>query len=102
MPIIIPVMQRQGMNRGAFGSALTCPGIVEGPNGTTSICMANKWKFVEKLGLYRARYKCKVCGRTIQYDYSANPDHPYAVFGKNKWQRLVEQWKGTHPKGIYP
>ena len=80
-------------NRGAFGTKLTCPGIVKGLNNAPEICNASNWRFVEKLGPCRARYKCRACGRTIQYDYSANMSHPYAAFGKSKWQRIVENWK---------
>ena len=98
MGIYVPQM-RKGMNQGAYSSKLTCPSLVNLNNDEPTVCGANKWKFVEKIGLYRARYRCGVCGKTIQYDYSNNQDHPYAVFGKNKWRRVVEAWKkkGMHP-----
>jgi len=92
MPVIIPTMAK-GQNKAAFGTKLTCPGLVTGLSGKPEMCGASKWTFVEKLGPYRARYRCKVCNKTMQYDFSANAEHPYAVFGKNKWQRIVEHWK---------
>jgi len=82
----------KGKNKAAFGTRLTCPAIVQSPDGKAELCGAEKWSYVENLGPYRIRYKCKVCGRTVQYDYSANPGHPYAVLGKNKWQRIVDQY----------
>ena len=87
--IIVPAMERKGKGQGAFGTQLLCP-----------YCQTSKWQFVEKAGACRIRYRCKVCHKTIVYEYSDNPGHPYEAYGKSKWQRLVEQWKGTHPKGM--
>jgi transposase-like protein len=104
MPILIPSIQRTGMNRGAFGTKLTCPALVTGLSNKPEICNASRWEFVEQIGMYRVRYRCKACHKTIVYDYSGNPGHPYEVYGKNKWQRIVQRWKdknkGKHPVGI--
>ena len=102
MPIIIPSMQRSGMSQGAFGTKLTCPALVTGLNGQPEVCGASKWAFVEKCGAYRIRYRCRACHKTMIYEYANNPGHPYEAYGKNKWQRIVDKWKGTHPKGINP
>jgi transposase-like protein len=76
------------MNQAAFSNKLTCPHLVgEG------LCGADSWKFVERISPFRIRYRCKKCGGTIQYDYSEKLDHPYAVFGKSKWQQIVDSWK---------
>jgi len=99
MPVIVPGMQRHGMNQGAFGTELTCPSLVTGLSGTPEICGANKWQFVEQVSRFRIRYRCKACHKTIIYEFTANPGHPYEAYGKNKWQRIVESWKGTHPLG---
>ncbi len=82
MPTILIPNMTKGMNQGAFGSALLCP-----------FCSKSSWKFVERISTFRIRYRCNDCQRTIQYDYSNNSEHPYAVFGKSKWRRIMEQWK---------
>ena len=89
----------KGMNKGAFRGKLECPALVN-KNGVAETCGAEKWKFVEKIGPYRIRYKCKVCGSTCQYDFSANPQHPYEVFGKGKWRTIVDRYKAS--QGMRP
>lgn len=91
--IIVPNIPFRGkISKGAFRGELTCPYIVEGSN-PARVCEAKNWRFVERLGLYRIRYRCGTCGRTSQYDYSNNTEHPYQVFGKSKWRQIVEAWK---------
>ena len=75
--IILPNMQRKGMTRGAFGTQLTCPAIVTGLSAKPEICNASNWQFVERIGMYRIRYRCKACHKTLIYEYSNNPGHPY-------------------------
>ena len=97
--------QQAKKTQGAYGTKLTCPSIVPGLGGIPELCMASNWRFVEKLGPCRVRYKCRACGKTIQYDFSAIMDHPYAAFGKSKWRRIVENWKskkGHASLGNYP
>ena len=94
--IIVPNMTRKGMHEAAFGSKLTCPGMVTGLSGSMEICGASNWQFVERCGVNRIRYRCRACHRTIIYEYSNNPGHPYEAYGKNKWQRIVQQWKDGH------
>lgn len=103
MDIIIPRAPRKGLSKAAFRDKLTCPGLMKGPapDYTPILCGAEKWEYVEKLGAYRIRYRCKVCGKTIMYDFSANMNHPYAVFGKNKWRQIVDHWK-ENKKGPHP
>jgi rubredoxin len=89
------------MGQAAFGSKLTCPGLVTGLSGHPEMCGAEKWEFVEKVGAFRIRYRCKVCHKTIIYEYGNNPGHPYEAYGKSKWRQIVDKWKaGKHPVGI--
>jgi hypothetical protein len=93
--IIVPNM-RKGQNPGAWRGPLTCPHIDFAGN----VCGAQKWKYVSRVSPYRIRYMCKKCGRTTQYDYSNNLEHPYAVFGKSKYRQIVEaarNRKGKRP-----
>lgn len=76
------VVPDKGRSVAAFSSKLLCP-----------YCGKDRWKFVENVSRYRIRYQCRGCSKTIQYDYSNNLDHPYAAFGKPKWQRLVESFR---------
>jgi len=80
-----------GLSKAAFQSSkLFCP-----------YCNGTRWKFVEKIGLARIRYRCKDCHKTVQYDYSANMGHPYKVFGKGVWRQITDALKnGTSPKEI--
>ena len=94
-------MERKGMSQGAFGTDLTCPSLVSGIGGKAEVCSANKWEFVQKLGPYRIRYRCKACKNTLIYEFTNNPGHPYEGFGKTKWQRVVDHWK-TSKKGPHP
>ena len=94
--IIVPGMKSQGMADGAFGNRLTCPSLVTGLSGEPEVYGAEKWQFVEKIGPFRIRYRCKVCHKTIIYEFSGNPGHPYEAYGKNKWQRIVQQWQNGH------
>lgn len=95
-------MRRKGMNQGAFGNRLTCPAMVTGPDKRPILCDAEKWEYVEKISMFRIRYRCKVCGKSVIYDFSNRPDHPYAGFGKNKWQQIVDHWKEKNRKGMRP
>lgn len=90
MILHVPVKRR--MNRGAFRGKLICPHLVKGEKGAR-ICGANQWEYIENVNPTCIRYRCKSCGKTIRYDFSNNPTHPYATFGKNKWRRIVEAWK---------
>jgi rubredoxin len=92
-------MPRKGMTKGAFGTQLTCPNLVNGLSGAPEVCSASKWEFVERVGPFRMRYRCKACHKTVIYEYSANPGHPYEAYGKNKWQRIVDNWKRTKKLG---
>ena len=101
--IITPGMQRKGMSRAAFGTPMTCPYMVQGLSGKPEVCGASSWRFVEQLGPYRIRYRCKACGKTLIYEFSNNPGHPYEAYGKSKWQKIVELWKkGQATRGRKP
>ena len=70
----------KGVSKAAFqADKLFCP-----------YCNGTRWKYIENIGQYRIRYQCKDCHKTVQYDFSANMGHPYEVFGKGIWKRIVE------------
>lgn len=69
----------KGINPGAYRGELTCP-----------VCRSSAIRYIENLGPYRLRYRCRKCGMPFQYDISGRSDlHPYEPFKKNKWQKLV-------------
>jgi transposase-like protein len=71
---------RKDINKGAYQGRLTCP-----------LCESAAIRFVENIGPFRLRYRCRKCGAPFQYetgrDMSANP---YAPFNKNKWRNIVD------------
>lgn len=96
---------KPGVNRSrqAFRGKLECPHIIN-VGGIPVTCGSEKMEFVENVNPTRIRYRCKACRRTLIYDFSNNPSHPYASYGKNKFRQIVERWsaknrnKGKHPK----
>lgn len=74
-------------NPGAYQGTLKCP-----------VCQSQAIRFLENLGPYRLRYRCRKCGLPFQYDTShSHPgspsgNHPYAPFKKQKYQRIVERY----------
>jgi predicted amidophosphoribosyltransferase len=75
---------QKGNNPGAYRGNLNCP-----------VCRSSAVRFLENIGPYRQRYRCRKCGLPFQYDISyADPGlfgpHPYALFKKPKFQRVVE------------
>ena len=68
----------RGKNRAAFSSGLMCPRIAG-----DGICGGTKFKFVEAVGPYMHRYRCKKCGKTLKYEFSNNPDYMNSIYGKN-------------------
>jgi transposase-like protein len=69
----------RGNNQAAYSGKLTCP-----------TCQSEAIRFIENVGPYRLRFKCRKCGLPFQYetgrDLSANP---YAVLKKH-WREIVE------------
>jgi transposase-like protein len=73
-----------GKNKGAYQGKLTCP-----------VCQSQAIRYVENLGPYMIRYRCRKCGLPFQYDIgpSANmsgeigrPErHPYAHLKKVRY-----------------
>lgn len=79
----------KGMNRVAYRGNLNCPG-----------CHSTANRFVEMLGPYRIRYRCRKCG--LRYQYETGRDlvtHPYSPFNKNKWRNIIDLSKGSTNKG---
>ena len=72
---------QKGMNRGAFGNNLSCP-----------VCDSLAIRFIEQLGPYRLRYRCRMCGLPFQYETGRDlGTHPYALFKTSKYRSIVEQ-----------
>ena len=73
---------QKGMNKAAFGGDLSCP-----------VCDSQAIRFIETIGPYRLRYRCRKCGLPFQYETGKDLTvHPYAAFKKSKWQNIVEQF----------
>jgi transposase-like protein len=85
--IYIPQMGKR-MNEGAFRGNLYCP-----------VCQSRAIRFVEMVGPYRIRYRCRKCGMKFQYETGRDlTQHPYAPLRKPKWQNIVEAAKGRTKK----
>jgi transposase-like protein len=70
---------QKGMNPGAFSGNLSCP-----------VCQSQSIRFIENLGPYRLRYRCRKCGLPFQYETGHDlGTHPYAPF-KKQWQGIVD------------
>ena len=70
---------QKGKNPGAYSGKLTCP-----------VCESGAIRFVENIGPYRLRYRCRKCGLPFQYETGRDLyNHPYAPFNKNKWRDIV-------------
>jgi len=86
----------RGRNKGAYRGRLTCP-----------VCNSEANKFLENVGKFRVRYRCRKCGLKYQYDTSnADPGlvpgttHPYAAFRKNKFDRIVDYAKAANRENL--
>ena len=71
----------KGINKAAFSGRLTCP-----------VCRSEAIRYVENIGPYRIRYRCRKCGMPFQYETGRDMRiHPYAAFTKqSKWREIVE------------
>lgn len=70
---------QRGMNKAAFGGSLSCP-----------VCGSQAIRFLEQIGPYRLRYRCRKCGLPFQYETGQDLSiHPYAPFNKNKFRDIV-------------
>jgi transposase-like protein len=66
----------KGKNKLAYRGELTCPHL---DLETFETCGSRAIRLVEWITPFRARYRCRKCGRTFQYDISnAMPGNPYA------------------------
>lgn len=77
---------QKGLNPGAFGGKLICP-----------VCFSTAIRYVENIGPYRLRYRCRKCGMPFQYetgrDTGGRSSHPYAPFTKGTmWRGIVDAW----------
>ena len=77
-----------GINKGAYRGRLTCP-----------VCESAAVRFVENLGPYRQRYRCRKCGLPFQYEIGpSSGNHPYAPFKKPRYQSIVDRYGRTLTK----
>lgn len=82
MFIIGRAMPRKGMNPGAYRGELICPA-----------CKSQAIRYIENVGPYRLRYRCRKCGLPFQYDISNRSDiHPYAPL-KGAARSVAELWE---------
>ena len=65
-------------NPGAYSGSLNCP-----------VCNSPSIRYIENLGPYRQRYRCRKCGIPFQYETGMDGTHPYAPL-KNKWKDIVD------------
>ena len=79
-----------GKNKAAYQGNLNCP-----------VCSSRAIRFIEMVGPYRLRYRCRKCGMPFQYETGRDMRiHPYAVFNKNKYRNIVEACaRGGQNKG---
>ncbi len=66
---ILPGMPKRGMNKAAYRGNLNCPA-----------CFGTSVRYIENLGPYMQRWRCRKCGLAFRYDISARFNHPYASF----------------------
>ena len=71
---------QRGKNPGAYSGNLSCP-----------FCSSRAIRYIENIGAFRIRYRCRKCGLPFQYETGRDTStNPYAVFKKNKWRELIE------------
>ena len=71
----------RGNSKAAYQGCLNCP-----------VCQSSAIRFVENIGPYRLRYRCRKCGMPFQYETGRDHSiHPYAAFNKkSKFREIVE------------
>lgn len=75
---------QKSINKGAYRGQLLCP-----------VCQSHAIRFVENLGPYRLRYRCRKCGLPFQYETGRDHNlHPYAPFArKAKFRDIMQHGK---------
>lgn len=74
-----------GISKAAYRGELTCP-----------TCQSKAIRFVEQLGPFRLRYRCRKCGLPFQYETGRDLcTHPYAPFTKQKFVDIVNGYGST-------
>lgn len=69
----------KGINKGAYRGRLTCP-----------VCESEANRLLEWVTNTRARYRCRKCGLTYQYDIGGRRTHPYGPFKSQQFRRIVK------------
>lgn len=90
-----------GINPGAYRGELTCPYVIIGKDGIQRDCNSKAIRFIEYVGTYRLRYRCRKCGGCFQYDISNRNDiNPYAPYqGGTLWKNIESVLRGRKLKG---
>jgi transposase-like protein len=71
----------RGNHKGAYSGSLSCP-----------VCHSTAIRYVENIGPYRQRYRCRKCGLPFQYETGREFAHPYAPFNKGNFRGIVDQF----------
>jgi transposase-like protein len=70
----------KGNSKAAYQGSLNCP-----------VCRSSAIRFIENIGPYRLRYRCRKCGMPFQYETGKDHSiHPYAALKKPKYQHIVD------------
>ena len=70
---------QKGNNPGAYSGTLKCP-----------TCQSGAIRFIENVGPYRLRFRCRKCGLPFQYETGRDlGTNPYALFKKH-WREIVD------------
>lgn len=78
-----------GINKGAYRGNLNCP-----------VCKSTAIRFLENIGPYRLRYRCRKCGLPFQYETGHDmSNHPYAPFKTQQFREIVDAAGRTIQKG---
>lgn len=68
-------------SKAAYQGKLTCP-----------VCSSEAIRFLEMVGPYRERYRCRKCGMPFQYETGRDHTvHPYAVYNKPRFRMIVNE-----------
>jgi transposase-like protein len=70
---------RRDISKAAYSGSLNCP-----------VCRSTAVRFVENVGPYRLRYRCRKCGLPFQYETGRELNHPYASFKRG--MELVDRF----------
>lgn len=71
----------RGNSKAAYSGSLSCP-----------VCHSTAIRYVENIGPYRLRYRCRKCGLPFQYETGRELTHPYAPFKRGPFPGIVDKF----------